>query len=355
MRQYQPIEASQPKEGKYPSRRVAHRPKQRESASDAVPAVEPPRVLARIPNLADEGGESVPECEDSQGAVGNRGSRLSLRILAGGVIVLLAVALKPMVWPLVSGDRTPATVTKDEPPRWPASPTANRLPAPKSDGKTSLPTTWQNGNARPEPAQPEEPNSEEIPGFSASPWDQPAGQAPRRDPMPWRTQAGQSGPMQPDRWPQDREVQDRSQYQPSDRTAARPQYAGEPRPPARFEDRPNGIGGPPATGYPQFTNPDVRADRSPSASYRGYAPATGRQEPARPTNSPATAPRWDYPSTDRTGREPPARPSWGPSSGTNPALGDGDSAADPGAARLEGYIENPNVRTSYERIGPSVY
>lgn len=355
MRQYQPIEASQPKAAKNPSRRATHRPKPRESAGDTAAAVELPRVVARIPNLADDGGESAADPEVGLRDLGTRGSRLSLKILAGGIVVLLAVALKPMVWPLVSGSKAPATATKDEPPRWPASPTASPQPVPKSDAKTSLPTTWQNGNSKPEPGRPEESNSEEIPGFSASPWGQPADQPPSRDPMPWRTQAGQSGPLQPDRWPQDREAQDRSQYGPAYQTAARPQYSGEPRPSGRFEERPNGITGAPAASYPQFTNPGVRADRPPSASYRGYAPAAGRQEPARPANSPAIGPRWDYPSTDRTWREPTARPPWGAASGTHPALRDGDSAADPGVARLEGYIENPNVRTSYERTRPSVY
>lgn len=342
MRHYQPIvakpsQASQPNQASSPPGRSIPRPESPESPYAAGPLVRPPerlepcatespyeagrvadspRVLARIPNLEGEMVESGHDSGTAGARPGSRGSRLSLKILAGGVIVLLAVALKPLVWPLVSGHNAPTTAANDEPPRWPAPPSANPLAAPTLDARTSLPTTWQTGNVRAEPGQPDEPNSEEIPGLSTSPWDLPPNVAPSHDPMPWQTRAGQTA------------EESAGQYWPSYRTATRPQYAAQPRLPARpAEDRPDGTSvAPPGATYPQFTNPDVRRDTS----------------PWRPPVDPSPGGRY------REERPAPAYRDGLP-------LGSGDSTAHPGAARLEGYIENPNVRTSYERIGPGVY
>jgi hypothetical protein len=472
MRAYQPIDARAADDAPSPSKARACRAKPpRPSAgrcpvSDSQPVIETPQVLARIPNLAEpSSGDDQDTDLDLDGARG-RGFGWPLRILVAGVVVVSAVVLKPMVWPLNSGNKDKASETGDQPPRWPA-PSASNVAAPKWDAKSDQSAAWPRESGVAGPDQRVTPRSEESPGVYSDPWASASAAPPSRDPMPWRSQAQQAAtdplPRRPtdvaltqqpnagrypttagatgwnpaldnsptsswdatpglnpprpasigSRWDANPSgptsfIGDRSPgigatsgsaaygaerqgpsgdpsslSRPTYRTAARPSYAGEPRATSRDDPRADGSSGPAVDGYPQFTNsqsslpypsapgyqelaptgsssavaPARQRSVPPAGGYRGFAPAPAGAEPGRPTSTPSAAQRWDYPSTgvpqrwsypstDQTGREAPAATASASSWGPNPGIGGGNPAADPGSARLEGYIEKLNVRTS---------
>ena len=344
MRAYKPIDTSHVGDVRTQPKRVTRRPQSSGPIEESVVPSEPSEVLARIPNLADVSSEPAPDDETSLSGGGRRGSRLSLKILGAGIIVLLLVAAKPLVWPLVFDSKSPTTTNTDQSSRWPTAPESGGAITPKWDGKGADSNSWQPGNVTAGKAQRVEPSSEALPGPS-SPWDNPVSPPATPDPMPWRTQAGRPASTEPPDWPApnlDRAPPSNPRqypttaggpYGPSYRTATRNQFSGEPRLPARDDQRGDSINAPSFGSYPRFTNPDVRQDRSPRSDPPPYP----------------QAPRYRYPSTDQPGQQPAAESSSWPSWGPDPGSRDAGAAADPGAARLEGYIERPNARATYER------
>ena len=175
MRAYQPIDASAADGVPSPSKARAYRPKPpRPStgwcpANDSQPAPEPPQVLARIPNLADPSSGIDQDMDTDLHGGRGRGLGWPLRILVGGVIVLAAVVLKPVVWPLISGNKNAVSQMDDQPPRWPAPPASN-VAAPKWDAKSDQPAAWPRDSALTGPDQRATPRSEESADAFSDPW-----------------------------------------------------------------------------------------------------------------------------------------------------------------------------------------
>ncbi len=454
MREYHPIEAADSRASRIQPSGAVPGQAPPEETSDSSAVSHSPRVLARIPDLASLDWDDSDEA--GSGSQGGRmiGSRLSLRIIAGAMIVLVLVALRPVVWPLVFGSKdAPGTASKDAPdtankerPPWPAPPAPDAPDTPKWNGRNAGAPGWQPGKALAGPAQGSQLQADDLQDGPADAWGQTAARprAPSRSsgattpssPFPWRT-AGRPAPVissgsagsandwspswnaqsYPDtddpssarpawaaddgasfanrpypgglpfgeadrsgptgganrsglsigrRSPSDGSAREIEEYAPdrgrtrfrsdgNDRTASRPPAASERRDSGRDNEQSGSWGREPPVDAPRYTprygpgnEPPERS--APGRSSKPEAPSARWEREVLPAEEPYPAytnPRQAAPRYSASSRNP------GPAPRSN--LRDDPPAFDPGDARLEGYIEKPDVPNSYDRARPSIY
>lgn len=332
---------------------------------EALPGQATPQdqVLARIPDLdpAEPGPDADADAEParSDGRVISQG--LSTKLLVGGGILLVAIAVTPWLLnrkPDPEGGKPPAPWAEE-------APIFDAEAAQITNGQSQSPTT---------PYQPPMSFDPEIP--AGPDFTNPAEQGASRQTLPWGGQNQLNAPgghaQTPDwNYQSNRGTLDRQGQVPQvtvrppktawDSRGSSPTWSNRSQPPS-ISNSPDPLRLPAAKGSPM---PDAH---SPAGTYDGRfearQPSPGYYRNYRQPRSDADRPRAHSNQSmminDRTSTVPGGY--WGDyrrderaDSGTDPRTVYPPHSVEPGVARLEGIIAKPPVRTTYDRARSSLY